>query len=1679
MTDSLRPWILVNQYIQDDEYRKVVVTAALTYLPQADRELQRFAAHALNHISVPGFPSFAKANNPRTRHRVMPIVMRLFQRDPAVAIAIICLWSEASRTIVDELRNAAVGAGLQFTQDWSWERAQSGYLDFDAVPALAQIAETLASRRSHPESDHLQLAVLWLSGALVSGPKSEEHEQAVFAEDSIQPHQEEAVSLPIEPSEIHQVVTHSDGPGVSSESQDQQAPEPRQVAPLVTPPVNPMPAVPIGDHLVDNSIGDQDLPQLRASLEKGLERLAQMQRDTSRAAEVLLAAANAHDLDETVRCQLEVEARLTDWGAAQDGLLGLVKTLSLRLEVELQARPDLVIQKAETSDSPSDKVQAVQTIMSEIEAYDKTKADVIAKLRQLIAQTRSLRDQISEWNQEVLRDTESPLDELALDGLTLSEITGQLARMTERNSMLLSVLHQLRTDAQERVLRLRAQLQTEGEPDETLVAERMSLSALNTNWLMQLSSVDLRAIGEHLTSLLETRRKARQQASQTCASALREEWSAEGFRSLLVSLAHEDHDEATLLCLLAGSAAHPDESEVVIDDVLARSLISAATNWSPKENPYGLFGALIPDLVKSSAIEPGLTQARLCLALLGAQYGGNYRLPSEMIWEIATEWPLPSMPAWKRLWEAVTAQEQRLAITSASVADDRELNEARSRAVLNLARDKVGYQRLLALQSIRHRTVFGRELMPSLAEDLTHLQQIETELKNCRDEATYRKRLAKLEGLVQTELGSRLAEDEVTERYESAISAAGIDDANPFHHRTAFRLLLECSESVLEYGQRLLDYAREQLTHKGELYIEDLTTELMQTDELKPLGKAVLSHINGRLLDAQERTEVELRREASQLITRIILSNGQFAFAMPHLVGHLIEHEYQWATLWEPLLFDLAEPVDAAGAGAILLEHDALSQALLISGGLTPEQRKQAQMQSLERNREIGELQTALMTLGGAVDDTTDDLELGRWRLVRRTLQARLAKYQAIRESENRSRQQQALQVRRQINDLDIMLFEANTSMPHDAYTLVQQGLDLARQALGQSALLNDVRTFVDEIRYRLEHTSWPLTELQTAIDRLDQSLRGETVMTPSELNADSGLDLLERGELRRLGLSPAHVTTSEIDTRCELLRSWIQVRSLKGFSYEEQRSADREAIQRLIQYFAQMVSLKHERAEGGRGKPIAYEAPIVFSHWRLQYPETNILDTICILLALPGQPPSTHHLRELEQIIESKGWLDGEFVLVFAPGCTAAIQKRLQTNYHKRGLVVIDERIMLDLVLAEVSGSTPVGRLRPKMLNALQAETVDVFKVNQLVNPRTAIFVGRDALTSRLARSGDSYALYGGRRIGKSSVLAEVQRLLDRKGVMTIFHSWEGERDYSDDACAVRLGNLLALEPEVHDLSEFKAVLQEYLDANANLTLVLLLDEIDKYIVQNPDRHGFIEALRSLTDRYGGRFRVIVAGFVSLHDCLNGRGPYTPTSDPWRRMFNDLGPVENLRSVSAEKIVREGFIEILGWNFENRSLPQLIVQRTGGHPAFVQEFCRQLQHRVGRRDDHTVLASDVEAVFADRDPEQSFVAYVRKTLEMNLDAIGRYLLLWLAKDDSGASGFTLDQMREYASLCRCTIPDDKLQRSLERLKVNSVVRERTSGVFEFTVRDYPQILAQLGQTTYLEKWEREIEKEL
>ncbi|MCA9873353.1 MAG: hypothetical protein KC441_06850, partial [Anaerolineales bacterium] len=337
---------------------------------------------------------------------------------------------------------------------------------------------------------------------------------------------------------------------------------------------------------------------------------------------------------------------------------------------------------------------------------------------------------------------------------------------------------------------------------------------------------------------------------------------------------------------------------------------------------------------------------------------------------------------------------------------------------------------------------------------------------------------------------------------------------------------------------------------------------------------------------------------------------------------------------------------------------------------------------------------------------------------------------------------------------------------------------------------------------------------------------------------------------------------------------------------------------------------------------------------------------------------------------------------------------------------------------------------------------------------------------------------IYGGRRIGKTSVIHAIQERLESQGVTTVLYSFEGA-DVSDEGTANNLANYLDLGGFVKSVDDFNLNLQKKLDENPDLHIVLLLDEVDRYIVANPDRHQIIESMRRLSDQNGGRFRVVIAGFMEFFRCLRGGGPYSPSSDPWRRMMNDDGPLGNLRAENAEGIVREGFLNVLGWEFEHPMIPERIVLRTGGHPAFVQYFCKKIQELVGKRNGRVVRLEDIENVFADTHPTYSFIAHVRKTLELNLGVIERFLIVWLASLSSEATTFTLSEIDEIFKSTGVEVPPIHLHRALEQLEVTSVVKAKAEGLFEFSVPDYPNILYRLGDTTHLDELEQKLKEHL
>lgn len=1423
----------------------------------------------------------------------------------------------------------------------------------------------------------------------------------------------------------------------------------------------------------DPAVETEALPALRRELEVSQLAISEARRKTEMAIAGLQSAIDTY-MPRIGQTHLEeAQEAIARWIEAENNLKSVAHRAVERLNTELQVRPDLdseIAVRSQIADEPitPNHMDGMLEVIDQILNYDHACQSVLAELDRVHDRTSTLAEELTTWldgdlDEEDRVPGQNPeLHEKHLRALKgmLEEAKGQYFKTQNK----LLYMKELRLN---RIASLAQSLREQDLTPTPQIGNGLSLTDIQPKLLSRLSGHDAKEVEQRLVDLLnEQTMTARASVVNELASDLMRSWRHDLVSELIAHLALQRRDVEALLVLIAVNQTHPRDEMLNLNRPTVDGLIRAIGQLSDKAAPFELVNLLAPDFLNGWSSTDATAQTRLCMLFLASHHAGAQKLPSGFLWQLPNEWPQEAMPSWATLWRSALLEEPRLSIQDNPQNDVAvRLQQARSEAELLMARDGGTYVHLRSLRSKRHVAMLNKHLFPFMADKLAHLQRIEQSLSANLGMPTLRK----LERMV-AEMEKGFSDKELIDRYEASVSDEGIYDDDSFHRRTSLRVLQDCAEGLLNYGRVLIEYENQRALGLPQVTRGALEQELTVIGEVTAMEQAVLEQLCQPDLPVQkERDDAVCRALAQRKILAELLTSAVYALRMPYTAGYLTGASLEWDKILDPLLHDLSSVADPETVAGILLDQEAANQVLLLTiHGVSLAKQKQAQQLMDHKARAVSDAQTEMLRLGATVDDLDTDRQLGRWRFVEQQLSKQLAALRDARERERRANQQKATQLRRIINGLDEKVFNMADTVPTEAYRLIERGLGFAREGTNSSHLLPVVEGYLDELKYRIDHDSWSLGDLQSSVEQLEGAVSGETRLTHTALASDKVLELLEHEDLRGLGLSSTSLLPSEIGTRTDTLRNWIRVRSLPTAVSDDLGSADRSTIQALYHSFAQMVVMRYYRRS--RERPIVAEYPSVYSWYELQYPKAEALQSYCVLLALPGNPPTAHDIKHVEGLIDDKKWLEEGFVLLFVPGCTPKIANRFRSHFHGQRLVILSEAEMLSIVLAEADSKTPLGRLRAMMLNVHGAAEVDVYKINQPVDARTAIFVGRDSLVDRIALSGNNYAIYGGRRIGKSSLLKAVEKRLESKGAKTIYFSFEGHNDYSDDAIATNLGELLRTRALVYDLSvttvdDFQLGIQTHLERNADVIIALLLDEIDRYVESNQSRHVLIETLRALSDRFTNRFRVIIAGFMNLYDCMRGRSPYTPTSDPWRRMLNDIGPLPNLKSNQAERIVTEGFLDILGWKFENRAIPQWIVERTGGHPAFVQCFCERLQRRASNRSDQVIRMNDVEAVFEDRDPEHSFIAYVKYTLEMNLqDPITRFVVLLLASESSGARGFTLDQTRELAQLSRTPIPEAHLQRSLETLVVNSVIRETKPQVFEFTVPDYPLILERLGQ---------------
>ena len=343
------------------------------------------------------------------------------------------------------------------------------------------------------------------------------------------------------------------------------------------------------------------------------------------------------------------------------------------------------------------------------------------------------------------------------------------------------------------------------------------------------------------------------------------------------------------------------------------------------------------------------------------------------------------------------------------------------------------------------------------------------------------------------------------------------------------------------------------------------------------------------------------------------------------------------------------------------------------------------------------------------------------------------------------------------------------------------------------------------------------------------------------------------------------------------------------------------------------------------------------------------------------------------------------------------------------RQALVLDELLLLFLARAHDL------RLDPFFRCTLPATRVNPYVPFAAGQVPEEMFVGRDRLIRALQDERGPAVVYGGRQLGKSSLLRQVHRRFHdpgqaRQAVLLDIRT-VGEPGELQDPSSVwtRIGDGLAgldlpREQRPRPNERPQSVLRRLL-RDPEQRILILLDEADMFL--EADRAlGFrtVGEIKSLMEDSGRRLKVVFAG---LHNVRRfGAVPNQPFAHLGTPIV--VGPLEAKDAIS---LIRR--MELLGFRLSDDVVLK-ILSLTNYHPALIQLFCHDLVEALRSRamlvPPYRVSATDVDEV--SRSPKLRERFRERFVWTLDLDPHYGVLARALVNDQMGERG---DFARAYS----------------------------------------------------------------
>ncbi len=319
-------------------------------------------------------------------------------------------------------------------------------------------------------------------------------------------------------------------------------------------------------------------------------------------------------------------------------------------------------------------------------------------------------------------------------------------------------------------------------------------------------------------------------------------------------------------------------------------------------------------------------------------------------------------------------------------------------------------------------------------------------------------------------------------------------------------------------------------------------------------------------------------------------------------------------------------------------------------------------------------------------------------------------------------------------------------------------------------------------------------------------------------------------------------------------------------------------------------------------------------------------------------------------------------------------------------------------------------------------------------------MFFGRQGELTKLREVKSLAVLYGGRRLGKSSLLSQIaqeeNQRPDRRAVLIsmqtvdvmgdhVLSAWE----FISDAL-IRHKIIPAMGVHPKDWRQVqKHVEQNLIKAAAVKHLYLLIDEADvlmgRELKARPGETKFVRTLDQFMNdiEHVCHVRAVIAGLHNVTRMTNEENTVFGKADAIA-----LNPFSTSEDIGRGIRLITKPLAAMGYLFDVRKqdLPLHILSVCNFYPAFVQLYCKKLIERLQNNRQQsvpplTVTSKDLDAVEADT----ALLADLRKKFEYNLDVDKRYKVIALALADEYYSqidggeyeGLSVSDIRDYCEV--------------------------------------------------------------